>query len=82
METIWDWITVISFSGLATLLLQRSSEETPRDKLWQYAPPAVGCAVVNFLGNEGYHLIAAMLLVGVIVYIFTVLKVPMPFQQR
>jgi len=81
VETIWDWITVIAFSGLVTLLLQRSAEETPRDKLWQYAPPAVGCAVVNYIGNEGYPLFAAILLVGVIIYIFTVLKVPNPFQQ-
>lgn len=81
METIWDWITVIAFSGLVTLLLQRSAEETPRDQLWQYAPPAIGCAVANYLGNEGYALFAAILLIGVIVYIFTVLKVPNPFQQ-
>ncbi len=80
METIWDWITVIAFSGLVTLLLQRSAEETPRDELWHYAPPAVGCAVANYLGNEGYDLFAAILLVGVVVYIFTVLKVPNPFR--
>lgn len=81
METIWDWITVIAFSGLVTLLLQRSAEETPRDKLWQYFPPAAGCAVVNYLGNEGNHLAAALLFAGVIAYIFVVLKVPIPFQQ-
>jgi len=80
VETIWDWITVIAFSGLVTLLLQRSAEETPRDELWHYAPPAVGCAVANYLGNEGYDLFAAILLVGVVVYIFTVLKVPNPFR--
>ncbi len=81
METIWDWITVIAFSGLVTLLLQRSAEETPRDKLWHYAPPAIGCAVVNYIGNEGYDLFAAILFVAVVAYIFTVLKVPIPFQQ-
>jgi hypothetical protein len=82
VETFWDWITVIAFSGLATLLLQRSAEENPSDKLWQYGPPAVGCAVVNYLGNEGYDLFAAILFVGVVIYIFTVLKVRIPFQQR
>ena len=82
METIWDWITVFAFAGLATLLLQRSAEEEPRDQLWQYAPPAVGCALVNYIGNEGYHAPAAIVFVGVVVYIFMVLKVPMPFLKR
>ncbi|PKP98144.1 MAG: hypothetical protein CVT74_11920 [Alphaproteobacteria bacterium HGW-Alphaproteobacteria-13] len=79
METIWDWITVFTFAGLVTLLLQRSAEEEPRDQLWQYAPPAVGCAIVNQIGNEGYHAVAAVLFVGVVAYIFKVLKVPIPF---
>jgi hypothetical protein len=79
VETFWDWITVFAFAGLATLLLQRSAEEEPRDQLWQYAPPAVGCAVVNYIGNEGYHFPAAVLFGAVIVYIFKVLKVPVPF---
>lgn len=78
METYWDWLTVIAFAGLATLLLQRSSEEEPRDELWHYAPPAVGCAVTNYLGNEGQHLIAAVLFVGVIAYIVMILKVRLP----
>lgn len=82
VETIWDWITVFAFAGLATLLMQRSAEEEPRDQLWQYAPPAVGCALVNYIGNEGYHAPAAILFVGVIVYIFKVLNVPVPFLKR
>jgi hypothetical protein len=49
-----------------------------RDKLWHYAPPALGCAVANYLGNEGMHIPAALLLAGVIVYIFVVLKVRLP----
>lgn len=75
---MWDWLTVIAFAGLVTLLLQRSAEEEPRDKLWQYFPPAIGCAVTNYLGNEGQPLLASALMVGVVVYIFTVLKVPLP----
>lgn len=78
METVWDWLTVFCFAGLVTLMLQRSSEEVLRDKLWQYAPPALGCAVANYLGNEGMHIAAALLLAGVIVYIFVVLKVRLP----
>ena len=79
VETFWDWITVFAFAGLVTLLLQRSAEEEPRDHLWQYAPPAVGCALVNYIGNEGYHAPAVVLFVAVVIYIFKVLKVPMPF---
>lgn len=75
METIWDWLTVFLFAGLATLLLQRSSEEVPRDKLWHYAPPALACAVANYLGNHGQPIIAGLLLVGVVAYVFVVLKV-------
>jgi len=79
VETFWDWITVFTFAGLATLLLQRSAEEEPRDHLWQYAPPAIGCALANYVGNEGYHAPAAVIFVAVVVYIFKVLKVPIPF---
>lgn len=74
METFWDWLTVFCFAGLVTLLLQRSSEETPRDKLWQYAPPAVALAVSNYVGNEEIHWLAALILAGALVYIFVVLK--------
>jgi hypothetical protein len=78
METIWDWVTIFAFAGLVTLMLQRSSEEKPRDKLWQYGPAALGCAVSNYLGNEGYDLAATLILAGVAVYIFVVLKVRVP----
>ena len=78
METIWDWLTIIAFAGLATLLLQRSTEDELRDELWQYAPPAIGCATANYLGNEGQDLVAAALLIAVIAYIFVVLKVHLP----
>jgi hypothetical protein len=78
METVWDWVTVFAFAGLVTLMLQRSSEDKPRDKLWQYAPPALGCAVANYLGNEGIEWAALLILAGVVVYIFVVLKIRLP----
>lgn len=82
METFWDWITVFAFAGLITLLLQRSSEDEPRDSLWQYFPPAIGCAVVNYLGNEGQMVLAAILFTAVLAYIVIVLKVPFPFAKK
>lgn len=78
METFWDWITVFCFAGLVTLMLQRSSEAVLRDKLWHYAPPAVGCAVANYLGNEGWPIPAGIVLAAVLAYIFVVLKVRLP----
>ena len=78
METIWDWLTVLTFAGLVTLLLQRSSEDPPRDQLWQYAPPALGCALSNYLGNEGMVLPASAALLAVLAYIVLVLKVRLP----
>lgn len=74
METVWDWVTIFAFAGLVTLLLQRSSEDEPRDKLWHYAPPALACAVANQVGNAGQDLVAAMIMGGVVVYLFAVLK--------
>lgn len=79
METVWDWLTVFGFAGLVTLLLQRSSENEPSDKLWQYAPPALACAVANYVGNEGMPAIALLILIAAVAYIFVVLKPQMPW---
>ena len=78
METVWDWLTIFIFAGLVTLLLQRSSEDTPKDKLWQYLPPALACGVANYLGNEGMIWAAVAILAGLVAYVFIVLKVRMP----
>jgi hypothetical protein len=74
METIFDWLTVLTFAGLAVLYLQRSVAPEPQDRIWHYLPPAVGCALVNYVGNEGYPVIAAIGLVAVLAYIYYVLK--------
>ena len=79
METPFDWLTLMVFTGLVVLLLQRSAADNPVDKLWQYAPPAVGCAVVNYLGNEGYVVIAIAGLVAVIAYLYYVLRPKISF---
>lgn len=74
METVYDWVTVGVFVGLAVLFLQRSSEAEPRDKIYHYLPPALGCAISNYLGNEGYMVPAILLVVGVMAYIYYILK--------
>jgi len=73
MTTIWDWLTLFTLAGLATLLLQRSTAERETDKLWHYAPPGIGLAVVNQLGNHGEVGLAVALFVLVLVYIAAVL---------
>lgn len=74
METIFDWLSVAIFSGLIVLFLQRSSEAEPRDHLWQYLAASGGCAVANYLGNEGYDVWAGLALVFVLAFIWIVLR--------
>jgi len=74
VQTVYDWLTVAIFAGLITLFLHRSSAEEPKDQLVQYAPPAIGCAVANYLGNLGQEVIAVALATAVIAYIWFVLK--------
>ena len=91
MQTIYDWLTVAVFAGLIVLFLQRSSvEHPPRDNIWQYLLAAIGCAVVNYVGNDdngqigetlgstGQHLLAVALLAMVLAYAWYVLK---PFER-
>lgn len=79
METVYDWVTVVAFAGLVTLFLQRSSLETPPDTIWQYLPPAIGCAAANYCGNEGYEVAAIAIMVGVAGYVAFVLKPSIKF---
>ena len=62
MVTIFDWVSIILFSGIAVLYLQRSAQPEPSDKVWHYIAPAVGCAAVNYSGNHGEPEIAAALI--------------------
>ena len=78
METAYDWITVALFAGLIVLFLQRSAAEVPRDTLLSYLPPALFCALGNYLGNEGYDLPALAVIAAVPVYVWFVLK---PFEK-
>ena len=73
METIFDWLTVITFGALAVLYLQRSSMAEPRDSTWHYIPPAIGCAMVNYLGNQGYPYLAVIGLDAILAYAYYVL---------
>jgi len=80
MQTIFDWVTMVIFGGLVVLFLQRSAgPEDPRDKMWHYLPPALGCALANYLGNNDQRTIAIAITVAVVGYILFVLQ---PFGRR
>lgn len=78
METVWDWLSMAIFVALAVLLLQRSVADEMVDKIWHYAPPSIACAVANQLGNNEQELLAVLLLVATVIYIFLVLKPRLP----
>jgi hypothetical protein len=80
METIYDWLSVAIFAGLALLFLQRSMEEKQVDTVWHYLPPAIACALGNWLGNEGYAIPAVLVLMASIAYIFYVLRPSLPMR--
>lgn len=79
METIYDWITVAIFGGMVVLFLQRSTQDEPKDTLIQYLPPALGCALANYVGNHGQGPLSAAIVVAVLAYILIVLK---PFDLK
>jgi hypothetical protein len=80
METVYDWITVAIFVGLAVLFLQRSASQAgPQDTMLQYLPPAVGCAAANWFGNHGQGTISFLIVAAVIIYIAVVLR---PFGMK
>jgi hypothetical protein len=75
VETIYDWITVAIFGGLIVLFLHRSTgDDPPKDNILQYMPPAIGCALANYVGNHGQGPFSALIVVVVLVYIWLVLK--------
>ncbi len=74
METVYDWITVAIFAGLIVLFLQRSTAEVQVDSMIQYLPPALGCALGNYLGNNDHPLLALLVIATVPIYIWLVLK--------
>lgn len=82
METAYDWITVAIFAGLVVLFMQRSTadQQVPdeHDSLLLYLGAGLGCAVANYVGNEGLHLIAIPLILATLAFIFHFLK---PFRS-
>jgi hypothetical protein len=78
VETVYDWVTVAIFAGLVVLFVQRStSEEEPssdHDSLLFYLAAGLGCAVANYVGNKGLHLLAVPLIAATIFFILYYLR--------
>lgn len=82
MQTPYDWVTVAIFAGLIVIFLQRSvGDGEPQDSIMSYLPPAIGCALSNYLGNEGleqgsemFQIFAIAGILAVLAYTFVVIK--------
>lgn len=76
--TVFDILTLAIFAGLIVLFLQRSIDpDAPEDHLWQYLVASLGCAVANYAGNEGYPIIAVVLIVATLMFVHYTLR-PFP----
>jgi Ca2+/Na+ antiporter len=81
MQSVYDWVTVAIFAGLLVLFVQRSTTEDQsheHDSLLLYLAAAIGCAVANYLGNKGLHLLAVPLIVATVGFIIYFLR---PFKS-
>ena len=81
METAYDWLSLAIFAGIIVLFLQRSSMDNPPDRMIDYLPPALGCAIANQAGNYAIehdsmlmHGVGVLLLIGTLAYVWLVLK--------
>lgn len=74
MQTIYDWITIAIFAGLIVLFLQRSTAEVQVDRVIDYLPPALCCALGNYLGNNGHPVLAIAVIAVIPIYVWFVLK--------
>ena len=75
MDTVFDFVSVGLFAGLAILFLQRSAAEEPDTiPMWQYGVAAVMCAGGNWGGNHGYPIVGGVILAVTAVYSIFVLK--------
>jgi hypothetical protein len=77
METVYDWVTVGIFAALVVLFVQRSTadeEPAKHDSLLHYLAAALGCAIADYLGNQGYPFLAVPLIAATIFFIVYYLR--------
>ncbi len=84
METVFDWVSVFLFAALIVLFVHRATsagDHEPDQPIIPYLVGGVGCAVGNYLGNEGILSLAILVLGATILYIFYYLR-PIPGWPR
>jgi len=74
VKTVYDWVSIAIFAGLVVLFLQRSSGRDSSDALWPYIVAAVGCALANYLGNNGYAIPAVGVLGAALAFTYYVIR--------
>jgi hypothetical protein len=75
VTTVYDWLTVAIFAGLAVIYLQRSAGERPaHDAVWKYLPPAALCMFANQMGNADQRQAATLLMIGALAYVWFVIR--------
>jgi hypothetical protein len=76
LDTLYDWVTVAIFAGLVVLFLQRStsSDDKVHDPLWMYLAASGGCALANYLGNDGLDVLAIIALVATLAFVVHFLR--------
>ncbi|MFL5297716.1 MAG: XrtV sorting system accessory protein [Phenylobacterium sp.] len=76
MDTVYDWMTIAVFGGLVVLFLHRSMQEgEPKDTIWHYMPPSLGCMAANYVGKDLHQgPLSAAIVVAVLAYVVLVLK--------
>ena len=75
MNTVYDWVTILIFGVLVVVFLQRSMIPIQKsDKIYHYLPPALGCALANYLGNHDQRFAAIAITIAVVGYILFVIK--------
>lgn len=82
MNTAFDWVTMIIFAGLVTRFLHQSVAAEGDDRsMWHYLVPSIGCALANWLGNEGWTWAAIALIAATFAYIVRFLVPPRPWPR-
>ncbi|WP_068072794.1 XrtV sorting system accessory protein [Novosphingobium lentum] len=75
MKSVFDWLTVAIFIGIALIYLQRSVGDRPaHDAVWKYLPAAGGCMLANYVGNSGMPMVATTMMLAVLIYVWLVIR--------
>jgi hypothetical protein len=74
MNTIYDWVTVALFAALLIMVVRGAAAGMSAARLLQYLGAAIGCALINWLGNNGYHVAAIACGAFVLLYTWVVLR--------